>query len=173
MISTWELLDRVGSCTPDFLILLVASCLRCMVRVTMQLRVVKMLIRLGLKCSSGLLLLLLLLLRPHVHLCLHMVIHQDHPKLVSRALLRISMLILVYVTLVHLFQFQQVVAILVNFINCPLLLLLLHLHKFMEAPQFCNLTKSLCSICSGIPLCIMFHLQYLRVLLEFFHHLHH
>lgn len=158
MISTWELLDRVGSGTPDFLILLVASCLRCTVRVTMELRVVKMLIRLRLKFSSGLLPLplLLLLLMPHVHLCLHMVIHQDHPKLVSMALLHISMFILVYISLVHLFQFQQVVAILVNFIHCPLLL---HLHKFMEAPQFCNLTKSLCSIPSGIPLCIRFHLR--------------
>lgn len=37
VISTWELLDQAGLCTPDFFILLVASCLRCMVRVTMQL----------------------------------------------------------------------------------------------------------------------------------------
>lgn len=123
----------------------------------MQLRMTKMLIRLDLKCSSGLLPLLLplLLLRPHAHLCFHMVIHLDHPKLVSMALLHISMHILVYIIPVHLFQFQKVAAILVNFIHCPLLL---HLHKFMEAPQFCNLTKSLCSIPSGVPVCIMFHL---------------
>lgn len=105
--------------------------------------------------------LLLLLLRPHVHLCCHMVIHQDHPKLDSVSLLHISMPIPVYAILVPLFQFQQVAAILVSFIHCLLLLLLRHhhLHKFMEAPQFCNLTKSLCSIPSGIPVCSRFHLQ--------------
>lgn len=153
----------MGLCTSDFLILLVASCLRCMVRVIMQLRVVKMLMRLDLNCSSGLMSppLLLLLLRPHVHLCCHMVIHQDHPKLDSVSLLHISMPIPVYAILVPLFQFQQVAAILVSFIHCLLLLLLRHhhLHKFMEAPQFCNLTKSLCSIPSGIPVCSRFHLQ--------------
>lgn len=151
-------LGLCGLCTADFLTLLVASCLRCIVRVV-QLRVIKMLIRLGLKCSSGLLPLplplLLLLLRSHVHLCFHMFIHLDRLKLVSMDLLHISMPILVYIIPVHLFQFQQVAAILVNFIHCPLLL---HLHKFMEAPQFCNLTKSQCSIPSGVPVCIMFHL---------------